>query len=749
MKFFSATHCLPLALPAKVISALPLYCWCWALIPLRAQEIFPAPAPAQKRQIAAVRTAEPIRIDGKLNEPSWRQCPAAEGFMQSEPRQGEKASFDTRVSILFDDRYVYFGAFCHDPEGRRGVFVQDLRRDFSYAQNELFSVSLDPFRDVRMPIPTFQVTPYGTQRDLLIYDDRVYDTDWDAVWQTQTTLSDSGYVVEMAIPWSSLRYPAHAGTWGINFNRNIRRLNEVTGWSPWPRAYTVGRMAYAGLVTGLEAPLPSLNLRVQPYTLVTGAHQGKAGSAETAAVRVQAGGEIKWAITPNTVGEVTVNTDFAQADVDRQVVNLSRSSVFLPERRQFFLEGANLFAPGEDGLIQPFFSRRIGLDSAGLTIPLDAGARLIHQSARQSLGGLLVRQRGDAFSPATLFGVGRYSRNVGSRFRMGALATLKHHNARPGRPGNTNLVGVVDGFARISEPLYARGMVSFSNNSHSGEKGIAGFTEINYTRNSLLLSLKESFSTDGYRPEAGFVQRTNFVLTNPEITFMLQKEWLPGIIRFYTPGIAAQVYHRASDLALQEALVKVSPVSFVFQDRAILSLSVNPTWQVLPAPFEPITGVRIAAGNYRYTWVELAGNTNLSAPYSAAWQATAGGYYNGWLNSFTFTLRAAPLPHVAFSGSYTRNAFTGVGTEDGKRTAHLVAPELRLAINPQVQLSGFYQYNTVSGSRALNVRFSWQYRPLSFFYVVFNDVRSLPSPGAEAAFYQQTGIVKLSYIWQL
>lgn len=201
---------------------------------------------------------------------------------------------------------------------------------------------------------------------------------------------------------------------------------------------------------------------VQPYALVRTETTSTDGKSTERHRQVQVGGEAKWALTPNTVLEATVNTDFAQADADRQVINLSRSSLFLPERRPFFLENAGLFSAGENGLLQPFFSRRIGLDAAGGPVPLAGGLRLVSQTAEHALGGLVVRQRAGPAQGTTIFGVGRYVQNAGPKLRLGVLATLQQDEAGALVPAGLNGQAAVDGFVRISEPLYVRSLVSLT-----------------------------------------------------------------------------------------------------------------------------------------------------------------------------------------------------------------------------------------------------------------------------------------------
>ena len=366
---------------------------------LYAQEVFPPPD--NPPTLEAFRATNEVQIDGRLDEVDWQQASPVSGFTQEEPEQGAPPSFDTEVRVLYDNDNLYISAVCFDTNGPSGIRVQDLRRDFDFFENDVFGVSLDPFSDGRNAI-IFQVNPYGVLRDLQVTDGTIFNIDWDATFEARTSIEEDRWVVEIAIPWNVLRYSQEQDKWGINFVRGIRRLGEFSGWSLWPRVFTPYRMDYAGILENIEPPPPSTNLRVQPYLVMRDERVGEM-QALFDAVTPEIGGDVKWAVTPNTVLDLTVNTDFAQADADRQVVNLSRFSVFFPERRAFFLENASLFRVGSSIAALPFFSRRIGLDTFGQPIPIDAGARMISRTGSRNIGALFVRQRSNDYQPCESF----------------------------------------------------------------------------------------------------------------------------------------------------------------------------------------------------------------------------------------------------------------------------------------------------------------------------------------------------------
>lgn len=744
--------------------------FCAVTTQLSAQDIFPPPA--TKRAMQARRTTSKPIIDGLLNESAWQQTPTTRGFTIVEPRQGDSTQFDTDVKILFDDDYLYIGAFCRDTVGWAGVRVPDLRRDFDYFTNDFFGVHFDTFLDERNA-QAFQVNPYGAQRDLLGFDDTFFDRDWDGVWRARTNVTDSGWTAEIAIPWSTLRYPrveqpannlqpraTTANLWGINFMRVIRRHNIFTGWSLWPRAYSANRMPYAGRVEGIEPPPPSVNLRVQPYIVTRYVDSHVQGERDQKGWEFHPGGEVKWAVTPNTILDVTVNTDFAQADADRQVVNLSRFSVFFPERRQFFLESASLFNT-DNRMFSPFFSRRIGLDVNNNPLALDAGLRLVHRTADRAAGGLVIRQRGNDTTASSTFLVARYAQNVGDGHRIGAMVTTRFDDASPLATSALNVVGVLDAFYRVGQDAWLRGVVSGSfdkRSTDSSASGLAAYFTANYQSNTTYLSLEEVYVSKTYYPATGFVARNDLIRTNPEFELDLRPSWKPDGIRSLKPSMFFEMYHSTVDLAFQEAHWRINPCSLLFESGSSIEAFAEFNWQNIKPidEFDLLPELTIHRGAYHYATFTVRGSTDQSEPLSGAVRAGAGGYYDGSIRTVTVSGRAAPIPQVAFTLNYEWDNFRNVSAVP-ERTSHLASAELRLALNPRLQFVGFYQYNTAAERTSLNMRFSWEFEPLSFVYLVFNDGRTFPTEGSGllprlqyATQYKQTeAIFKISYLRQL
>lgn len=726
------------------------------LLFLAASIVSAAEPPPESRttppRMLATRAAGPIALDGRLDEPDWQRAAPARGFLQVDPRSGEPATRDTEVRVLFDGAALYLGVTCFDKAGLAGVRVPDLRRDFDEAEHDLFGVSFDPFLDGRTA-QAFLVNPWGAQRDLLVADDSNEDIDWDAPWSVRTEVGASGWTAEIAIPWSTLRYPPgsgeESGAWGIQFVRRVRRIEEVSGWSPWPRGLTPFRMTYAGRIDGLVPPPPARQIRLQPYVLTRASRLDEAGLSREEE-DFEAGGEMKWLPSPSTAVDLTVNTDFAQTDADRQVVNLSRFSVLFPERRQFFLESASLFDSGFDAL-KPFFSRRIGLDDLGQPVPIDAGLRIVHQDAARRWGGLVARTASEGSVPASTFAVARLSENLGRRHRLGTMLVGRRDEAGPGQAEQSNGVLVLDGLFRPHELFTVQGFVSASSTSRAGGDGTAGSLWV-YTRGPRgYLGWIERWVSEDYEASAGFVSRRNLLLTSPAGTLDWRPAWLPAQVRQLKPNFVANFYHSFEERDFQEGNLRLEPLWIVFQDGSEVWSWWEPNWQRLDQPFSPLPGLEVAPGDYDYDRWGLAGATDRSRAYGLEIRHVTGGFFDGRLDTTNVTARLRPSPRLSLVVDFQRDALRDIGPDEKDRTSELVAPELRLAWSPRLQLTAFYQYNTAAELASWYARLAWEIAPLSYLYLVYGDTEPTEAGSGFLTRSQARDrrlAFKLTYLWQ-
>ncbi len=702
------------------------------------------PPPTNPVSIYASKANGIIKLDGKLNEAAWQNANAITNFVEVEPFQGQKAIFPTTVKILFDSKNLYVGAFCKDTAGKKGVRVQDFRRDFGYFDNDLFGVALDPFNGKRNAT-AFQTNPYGALRDLQVFDDNIFDREWDALWSARSNITDSGWSCEMAIPWKTLRYPnakKDSVVWGINFNRIARRENEITAYPGYPRSFDSYRMGYVALLKGLQPPPPSTNIQINPYWVNEYKREKEVGKNATTDYKPKLGGEVKWSPTVHSTVDLTFNTDFAQADADRQVNNLTRFSVFFSERRQFFLENAGLFDAGNQFVFKPFFSRTIGLDSDGNPIPLDAGARFTDKNNKYSLGALYVHQRKTENTQAANMSVLRFLKNYGTQNNIGVLITNKIDVANDTLKNNFNTSATITGFNRINDKLNFKYNVSGTKTTGNfKDDGAAAFTSLNYESNNFNLLWNAGYISKNYNPQMGFVSRNNFVKNYVDVYFTKRKQkWFPKFIRSWEPGVGVDVYQNPNDLKLQEAYIGAYPIFFTFNNGSKFIIKYEMSWQNLPFAFRPL-GIAIAAGKYQFNNILVNYDSDQSSKFSWTTTFTSGGYFNGKIKSAEIGIRYAPSPQLAFNIDYLANDFKNLGIAKENITTQLITPNIRLALNPRLQMNVFYQYNTANERSRWNARFSWEYKPLSYIYLVWNENKT-------AGFREDETIGKISYLKQ-
>ncbi|MEM1122434.1 MAG: DUF5916 domain-containing protein, partial [Bacteroidota bacterium] len=500
------------------------------------------PPPENQPEIKAIKTTQSIDIDGRLEELDWQNAPVISDFFRREPRQGGPIRYKTEVRFLYDEKNLYVGAFCEDSVGIKGIRVQDLRRDFSWGENDIFGVSLDP-QNLKQYAQAFQTTPYGNQRDLQNFNGTDFDTGWNTLWKVRTQRTADGFTTEFAIPFKTLRYDAPKNgepvEWGVTLMRYARRDVEVSTFPAIPQSFTPYRMTYAAKLTGIEVPPPSANIRAEPYTLYQ-YDRIKTGNETTTKGDVKVGGDIKWAINPRSVLDFTFNTDFAQADVDRAVNNLERFNIFFPEQRQFFLENSGIWAGSGQQAVSPFFSRRIGLQGSfnAEPAPIQVGTRFTQRTEKQAVAGLFVRQGDTDNSPVSNFGVARYLRNYGRENNVGVMVThrLDEASTELGVAGNNNTTISIDGQIRPISSLDINYLLTTSIDEQTGKTGYAGKLFVGNNTNKYYLGWLTDFIDADYNPAMGFVRQRNLISHNPGGYWIVRPKKLDWIRR-WDPGI--------------------------------------------------------------------------------------------------------------------------------------------------------------------------------------------------------------------
>ncbi len=696
----------------------------------------PPPAGARLHVTATQRQTSPV-IDGKLDD--WPAAPSVDGgFIQFEPRQGAPATRHTAVWLAYDETHLYVAARLEQPE----AFNQkDLRRDFSWIDADSFGVALDPFGDGRTAL-VFQVNPYGAQRDMQVLDDEVSELNWDTLWRCATSRDAAGWTVELALPFRSFRFGP--GPWLLQLIRRQRGINEDSSLTPVPRSVSLWRMTYAAQLDGLQTPPPrTFDLQLRPYLI---GRAQKVGDAPWS-VLPSGGGEVTWAPSKSTVIDLTGNTDFAETDVDRRVVNLSRFSVLFPERRQFFLESAGTFTVAGDPLIQPFFSRRIGLVN-GVPGVVYGGARAVHRSTERSLGALVVATAPSAASRATVLGVTRYAHNLGATSRVGGLVTFRHDFEREGEGATTNVVPALDGFARFgSVTLSGSAMGSFTRAEASDTFGAAGSAKLGFQSNTFSFQLRGFGLTPRFDARSGFVSRSNVFGASLDAGFDLRPSWLPRFLRNTGPWLEAYALWGSDSARFQEANVLVAPLWIQFTGGDEAWLFAEGTAQVLDEGFAPLRALSVAPGTYVYGRGGVSFFTQASRKLAVGVDASLGRYYGFDELRTNARLSVQVIPHVQVSATYGFNHFWSGGLGPAGVDSHLLLLESRLAVSPKLQLIGSFQRDSAGNRLVSNARLAWEYLPLSFLYLVLTDTREAYA-SSQPVVPETRVVLKATYTWQ-
>ena len=388
--------------------------------------------PALSKVATAIRINEKITLDGRFEEPAWNLAVPISDFTQQQPHHDEPSQEKTELRFLYDDDNLYVGLWCYDSDVEH-ITVNDIREDFTFNESDGVSVYLSSLHD-DLTGYSIIVNAAGARRDNQITNDTQFNADWDGVWDVVSSRNNEGWFAEFRIPFKTLRFSnSPTQEWGLNVSRRILRLNEESFWVPQPVRYNSGAMHLMGTLKGLENIHQGRNLNVKPF-VTAGIAQSRDAAGELQRRPTFPGGkdydggvDVKYSLTPSLTLDGTYRTDFAQVEVDQQQVNLTRFNQFFPEKRDFFLENAGLFSfgnLGNNGNLVPFFSRRIGLNSAGIPIPIVGGARVTGKVKRlYDVGLIAMKTESSGATPSNNFLVGRLKRNLWRNSYIGTLVT--------------------------------------------------------------------------------------------------------------------------------------------------------------------------------------------------------------------------------------------------------------------------------------------------------------------------------------
>ena len=693
----------------------------------------------QDRALTAVRASGPIVLDGVLDEAVWKDAPLANGFLQNEPREGQPATFDTDVRVLYDDQAIYLGVFAKDDQPD-AVVISDLKKDFNTGASDAFLVVFDTFSDQRNGFE-FATSPAGAKWDAQMSNEgRESNANWDGIWDVKTRMADDGWYAEIRIPFKTLKFTdADPQTWGINFERRLRRKNEESYWSPLPRIYTLDRVSLAGSIANLRQLKPGRNLRVKPFVSASSSTVGTRPSDGD----LDAGLDVKYGVTTGLTLDATINTDFSQVEADEQQVNLTRFNVLFPEKREFFLENSGIYqfglpyqgsnalgnaSPAASGRqnsppdTKLFFSRTIGLSDSGDAIPILAGSRLTGRVGAYSVGALNVQQREQGSAPSTNFTALRIDRAVLANSDIGVMLL----NKDAAGAGFNRAAGLDANFRFGQLAMGAYAVKTAAPESVVPGSGEDFSTRANFNYQSRRYIVRGAYEVIGrrFRDEMGFVPRVgvNHAATYGRLN--VRPKWASERfhVREIGPHYHFERFERRDGTGVESQYFDWHLV-LMFNDSGFFEGGVNHNREGNVAPFtlNSARGVRVQPGVYDFDEYFVLYRSNNAKKVSYETRVSTGDLYNGTRSGYAFAPTLRLDEHLNASVSLQIN---DIDLPNASYVSKLIATRVNYSFNTKVFFNALVQYNTDTRQWTSNLRFNVIHRPLSDIFLVYNERRS-------------------------
>ncbi len=717
-------------------------------------QIAPTLPPTTPPAAEVTTTDQAPQIDGDvLSDPAWNGAGEITDFWQTQPDEGRPSSEKTVVRILHDRENLYIGVVCYDRDPSQ-IIISDSRRDSPLDETDSFQVILDTYLD-RQNGFLFGTNPAGIE-----YDGQVsregqgttglgsrqtagsgggFNLNWDGSWQVKTLIGDFGWSAEFAIPFRTVRFrSAEEQTWGVNFQRNIRRRNERAYWAPLPRQFNIYRLSMAGTITGLEIP-DQKNLQLTPYIL--GELRNRSEPSRTNWLG-NGGFDVKYNFTPSLTLDGTVNTDFAQVEVDEEQINLDRFNLFYPEKRPFFLENAGLFSVGSPGEVELFFSRRIGLGPDGEVIPIVGGGRLSGRIGEKTNIGLLNMQTQgmENVAPANNFTVVRVNREMRNRSSMGGIfinrqgtgqfAAAEDYNRTYGFDGKWGIgeYGQVSGFiAKTSTP----GMDSSQQAFRFGSE---------YDSQAWSLSAHYTEVGENFNPEVGFLRRESFRKADWMVLYRYRPAHFLGLHEL-RPHVSYRGYWDFE--GFQETGYLHVDNHWEWKSGASVHTGINFTREGVLEPFEIYPGIFVPPGTYDNQEAQLVAFSDEGAWLSGRIESHIGGFFGGDRLATEPSVRMRLGDRLNTQIGWSRN---DISLPSGDFTVNLSRARISYSFTPRIFVQTLIQYNDLDEVWSTNLRFAWLQAANTGLFVVYNDTR-----GFEFSDFQgeRSLIVKFSKMFDL
>ena len=685
--------------------------------PLAAQS---QPPSDERRTVRAIRLQpdERIVVDGRLDEEVWSRALPAGDFIQQDPDNGKPATEPTEVRILFTSTALYMGVTAYDSEPDKWLGFQ-RRRDEFLQSDDRFMWRIDTFLDERSGY-FFEMNPSGLMADA-VFGVNGMNRAWDGIWNARVHRSEIGWTIEIEIPFRTLNFDPTNDTWGINFQRTVRRKNEDSIWMGWPRNQGLGRMTNAGRVTGINEVSQGVGLDLKPYGLFASDRSpNRAGGWDS---DPDAGVDFFYNPTPGLRANLTINTDFAQTEVDQRQVNLTRFSLFFPERRDFFLDGATYFDFASNNIggeqVQPYFSRRIGLSEAATPQRIDYGTKFNGQVGAQDVGFLHVRtadERDSGFIGEE-FTAARVKRRILTQSYVGGIYTRRdargdgvapHHTvgfdvnlSTAQFRGRDNLVAT-GWFLRESRPDVSSGTSAFG----------AG---VEYPNDRWTFGANAREVQANFNPAVGFVARRNYRRYNQYASFGPRPRDSRVVRQYRYTGNVTLITNLRNELVERNIHGTLLNVQFQSQDTFAVELDRN--FILLEAPFAISPGITLPAGNsYNFTRFALTGQTANRRMLALTGRFETGGFFSGTRQQTVLGLTVRARPGYIFS---LNGEWNQVDLAEGRFASNLLRLTTDSQFSPFMAVVNNVQFDTVSRVLGWQSRYRWIVKPGNDLYIVY------------------------------
>jgi hypothetical protein len=678
---------------------------------------------------------QPPLIDGDvIGDPVWQQAAPTDTFWQEQPEEGQPASERTEVRVVFTADTLFVGVINYD-RAPNEIIVSDARRDSPLDNTDSFQIIFDTYRDGLSGF-VFGTNPAGIEYDGQVTNEGQgggglaggqrqqpgsgsgFNINWDGAWEVRSRTTDIGWTAEFAIPFRTLRFPAGDGqVWGVNFQRNIRRRSERAYWAPISRQYNLYRLSLAGTMTGLRTP--SLrNLKATPFALGTALESGVRPARRR--FDPDAGLDVKYSVTPSLALDGTINTDFAQVEIDDQQVNLDRFDIFFPEKRPFFLENAGFFTVGNPGEIDLFFSRRIGIGPEGEGIHILGGGRLSGKAGRYNVG--LLNMQTDSFDnrlPGSNFSVVRVSRDLPNRSSFGGMFVNRLGTGPLARDGDYNRTYSLDGKAGLRQHTVLSTFVARTETP--GVRDDDHAFNVRSRTSVPRFDLEFGYQEVGARfnPEVGFLSRRGYRKPDARVmTRFRPHDFLH--LQELRPHTSYRGFYGFDGLL--ESMQWHIDNHWQFRNSYEVHTGVNLTEEGVRQPFEIFPGVLVPPGSYKHREAQLVFITNQGAPVSLNLETRIGGFFGGDRVALTPTLRMRAGDALTTEVAYQRNQ---VSLPWGDFTTNLLRTRLSYSFTTRAFVQGLVQYNDRADLWSMNLRFGWLQAANTGLFVVYTDTRGL------------------------